>query len=441
MNTWQNLKNTKNFLKLLSLTIFSTLIFASVLMVQYQDKENLQLQSLAHSQSHLNIAVQQLEQMSLENKTTSGTYYLENMSGIFVSPHQNIAGALNQIQPRAIGLISSFEDLQQKQNSIRNDLNNILYNSLVKDLQSSAFKAQLYDFGIAMERNVFGKEISTSGITQLNSRLFTLEESFIREELGSEQTKGLLASMMLSTQDYILAANSFTNSKKSTLESMLFIQESLRKQQMTYASSMEGQNLVLSLLMTMLVGVLGWILFSTFRNRHYETMVSDNESSAKVSEKNLIRTEVKKLMSSVDSAWIDSAREAETLEEAKTIAKDFSNQMEHLESDINYANQQEITSVIDCRRRLEHLINSSITGSVYVTELGSIMDRLQSMEQELEGNQKYLIDDVNSLENAMESVQSSLSHLDEDMKKVMADTNRAHQSTEIIEESNKIIDE
>jgi hypothetical protein len=441
MNTWQNLKNTKNFLKLLSLTIFSTLIFASVLMVQYQDKENLQLQSLAHSQSHLNIAVQQLEQMSLENKTTSGTYYLENMSGLFVSPHQNIAGALNQIQPRAIGLISSFEDLQQKQNSIKNDLNNILYNSLVKDLQSSEFKAQLYDFGIAMERNVFGKEISTSGITQLNSRLFTLEESFIREELGSEQTKGLLASMMLSTQDYILAANSFVTSKKSTLESMLFIQESLRKQQMTYASSMEGQNLVLSLLMTMLVGVLGWILFSTFRNRHYETMVSDNESSAKVSEKNLIRTEVKKLMSSVDSAWIDSAREAETLEEAKTSAKDFSNQMEHLESDINYANQQEITSVIDCRRRLEHLINSSITGSVYVTELGSIMERLQSMEQELEGNQKYLIDDVNSLENAMESVQSSLSHLDEDMKKVMADTNRAHQSTEIIEESNKIIDE
>jgi peptidoglycan hydrolase CwlO-like protein len=292
-----------------------------------------------------------------------------------------------------------------------------------------------------MERNIFGKEISTSGITQLNSRLFTLEESFIREELGSEQIKGLLSSMMLSTQDYILAANSFMNSKKSTLESMLFVQESLRKQQMTYASSMEGQNLVLSLLMTMLVGVLGWILFSTFRNRHYETMVSDNESSAKISEKNLIRTEVKKLMSSVDSAWIDSARESETLEEAKTIAKDFSNQMEHLESDINYANQQEITSVIDCRRRLEHLINSSITGSVYVTELGSIMDRLQSMEQELEGNQKYLIDDVNSLENAMESVQSTLSHLDEDMKKVMADTNRAHQSTEIIEESNKIIDE
>jgi hypothetical protein len=108
-------------------------------MVQYQDKENLQLQSLAQSQSHLNIAVQQLEQMSLENKTVPGTYYLENISGLFVSPHQNIGGALNQIQPRALSLISSFENLQFKQNSIRNDLNNILYNSLVKDLQSSEF--------------------------------------------------------------------------------------------------------------------------------------------------------------------------------------------------------------------------------------------------------------------------------------------------------------
>jgi len=449
MNTWQALRNWKYYLEFVTgLSLILTAAFFITAMNQSSTTMERQRQADA-AFNHIEQAEYELALLAEPSTTTPSSWYLENMSTMYLGPLSKMNEAVSKNQVRINEILDQAEKLQISKGELLGGITQLegfildykrgeLTSTSVPDV---GYLASISAWLSNLKSALLTGNLDANSLARLNQLTSTMqEEAALTTSLFPAQLTSALSVFMDETQKFLNLRTDYQQSFEVASSSLVGLRQAMDRANTTWASAEAKDQMVLWVACFFGIAMTGFLFWTLFSTKHFNAMLAGTAEQARIIENSEFVHQVDELLSVVDKNWIDSRKESSVLNDTASVNEDIKRNIYQLEHDIKTRNSHEESEFEALMGMMSRLRDKVQSGQLELSDLDAFERRMREMHHNTILDNKSVSDDLAGVENCLYTLNSDMRKLQNLMNHVVQDSRRLLRMRNNIEESEEIIE-